>query len=342
MSAPLFHQKGLIGMKAESTNGTVNAPGNSEVIIVYDLEFDSLSEAEVLERFPIWASQSVQTPIAGTLAGTCSFTQHVGGSGTAATLPPFDEPLRACGWNLGVDSPVTTHTYTPSSLGAGGMDSSSASEGATWTIYFWDDGILRKLAGATGNCKIIMEPGAPIRHEYEFTGVYVASTETVVVASPSLPAAAEPPRAVGSSITWTPDSGSAWTGCLRSLEIDLQRDIVPRPDLNAGTTGIKAFTSPKRDPIMTVVIEQPTSLTASTSGQNWETVFTTPTRGAWSIGSIGSASGNTGDIDCPEFGVKSVARSEEDGIVALTLEGTLAADSTAEAAGNNEVSYVWT
>lgn len=339
MSTPKNRAKGVLGMQVEVTNGTENAAAGSDALIVYDLEMDPMDESTALERVPITPSQGKQTSVPGLTAGTCSFMQYIGGSGVAATAPPWDVPFRACGWDVTYVS-VTSNTYTPSSEGAGGFDRAAAGTGLTHTIYWWADGHLKKLIGATGNCKWILTPGEPIKAEYEYKGAYLVNTETSVV-TPSYPTAAEPPRAVSASITWTPSGGTAHTAVIRSLEFDLQRELVQRPDLNA-SSGVIAYTSPQRSPILTCVVERPTDITnADADGQNWEGVFTANTNGAISIGAIGSGAQQVINIDFPKAGLSGPPEiGEEDGIETYTLNFDLAMN--AEATGDDEASIAVT
>jgi len=340
--AAIIAQKGVVGFQVETTNGTEVAPDASDTVIVYDFTINTLAQAESLTRHPITPSFSMQTPIPGMQAGECAFTLWMGGAtGTAPTVtPPWDVPFRACSWNVASSgSPVDTHTYTPSSAGAGGYDTATANEGKTHTVYAWIDGILYKLIGATGNAKLILEVGQAVKAECTMQGAYAAPTSTAVVASPTYKASFVPPICTGASVTYTPSGGSAHTSVLRSIEIDTVYDTILRKDMNS-TPGIIAAQNTNREPTFTMVVEQPAGAANSTTDLIWHTQFTAGTTAAISIGSIGSTTGNQIDIDMPNVGLTNVEEGEEDGIRILTITGTPAANSLVT--GNDEISIAVT
>ena len=339
--AAIIAQKGVIGLQVESTNGTEAAADGSDAVLVYDFEINTLAGAESLTRHPITPSFSMQTPIPGMQSGECSFTLWLGGSGATGptTPPPWDVPFRACSWNVAATpSPVTTHTYTPSSAGAGGFDTAAANEGKTHTLYAWIDGVLYKLIGATGNAKLILEVGQAIKAECTMQGAYAAPTSTAVV-TPTYGAASVPPICTGAAVTYTPSGGSAHTSVLRSIEIDTVYDTILRKDMNS-TPGVIAAQNTNREPTFTLVVEQPAGAANSTTDLIWHTQFTAGTVAAISIGPIGSTTGNKIDIDMPNVGLTKVEEGEEDGIRILTITGTAAANALAT--GNDEISIAVT
>lgn len=84
-------------MKAETTSGTVNAPGAVDADFnIFEAAFSP--EIEQFARNPFRSSVGSRTSIAGVRTGTVTFTTELVGSGTAGTAPSIGKLLEPCGF----------------------------------------------------------------------------------------------------------------------------------------------------------------------------------------------------------------------------------------------------
>lgn len=148
--------KEAIALKIETTQGVESAPDPStDAILVSELS-ESNEGLRMVERPLIKPTISTEQSIfAGTLK-RLTFTAELKGSGTAGTPPEIGQALRCCGLDETIGASVT---YQPVSEG---HDSS--------TIYYYQDGRMRKVLGAKGTATINAEAGGLGTVQFEFTG----------------------------------------------------------------------------------------------------------------------------------------------------------------------------
>jgi hypothetical protein len=89
---------------------------------------------------------------------TISFTCEMKGSGAIDTPPEIGVLLRGCGMGETINA-STSVVYAPVSTGHESL-----------TIYYFQDGTLRKLTGAVGNVKFTLASGGKPMAEFTFTG----------------------------------------------------------------------------------------------------------------------------------------------------------------------------
>lgn len=115
-------------------------------------------DASMIERPATKNLMSPEQQIFGGSLMTVTFSTEVKGSGTAGTPPEIDPLLRCCG--LGVTNvPATSDTYAPVSTGR-----------EYGTLYYYEDGMLRKLHGCQADFTMSMEAGGKIMMEWTISG----------------------------------------------------------------------------------------------------------------------------------------------------------------------------
>lgn len=145
-------------LKIETTQGTEATPSPSaDAILVSELGWSN-EGLRMVDRPNIKPTISTdKKTFAGTLKKV-SFTAEIKGSGAAGTPPEIGQALRACGLDETIVA-STSVTYQPVS---------ESHESAT--IYYYEDGRLRKLVGCMGNVTFNAEAGAFGTAQFEFTG----------------------------------------------------------------------------------------------------------------------------------------------------------------------------
>lgn len=168
-------KKTVVLVKVETTSGTDAVPtGASNAVQVMDLNITPL-DAKNIDTNPITSYFGGGVQLVGTASVKCSFSVLLAGSGTAATAPAWGALLQACGnaETTGLTAPNRVE-YLPAT------DSLK-----TVTIYWYDDGLLHKLLGTSGNVKLSAKSGEAPKLTFDFVGldggVSAASNATAVL-----------------------------------------------------------------------------------------------------------------------------------------------------------------
>ena len=156
--------------KVETVEGTDAAPtGLANACLISDVTINPLNSQNV-DRSLIRSYYGASEQLVGTAYVDLSFTVELAGSGTAGTAAPWGELLRACGF---AESGAAGYKqYAP--------DTPASQKSAT--LYYHDDGVLHKLLGAKGTCKIGLGIGDRPTLQFAFTGRYGGVT---ALANPS-------------------------------------------------------------------------------------------------------------------------------------------------------------
>jgi hypothetical protein len=150
----------LITAKLETTPGTDAAPtGAANAIQVSDVSITPL-DAQNIDRSIIRGFFGGSEQLVGVASVKASFTVELAGSGTAATAPAWGALLQACASAEGLLTTPARVEYSPTSTGL-----------KTVTIYYYDDGVLHKLLGAMGNCKLSARVGDRPKMMFDVIGL---------------------------------------------------------------------------------------------------------------------------------------------------------------------------
>jgi hypothetical protein len=219
--APLLTRRAILGVAAETTSGVAatvtQAAADTTVLNV------SLSPAEFTtdgERRPIGTSLGKIDSNIGKRIGELSFRTAMRHSDATLTL------LRGCGFT------VSGSTATPTS------DMSSRD---TLTFKVWEDGRLKSIVGASGNCSITVANGGIAYADWTFSGVWQAPTDNALPAT----AAVNSQSYVGSGLAI--QLASTNIPAVGNVTINLNNQVEPREDISA-TGGIGYFVVTDRGP----------------------------------------------------------------------------------------------
>ena len=150
----------VILAKVETTAGTDASPtGAANAVLVAEMSITPL-DAKNIDRNLVRGYFGASEQLVGPASVKVSMTVELAGSGTAATPPALGTLLQGCAI---AESSLTTPSrteYTPVSTGL-----------KTLTIYYYDDGVLHKLVGAMGNCKLSAKVGDRPTLKFDFIGL---------------------------------------------------------------------------------------------------------------------------------------------------------------------------
>ena len=154
----------VILAKIESAYGTDAVPvGTTNAMLASKPRLTPLS-ANNIDRDLVRPYFGGSEQLVGTRYVQCDFEVELSGSGTAGTAPAYGPLLRACALAETLIA-VTRVDYTP-------ITNSQESV----TIYWYDDGVLHKLAGARGTVKFDLQSGNRPAMMFSFSGLFTTPT----------------------------------------------------------------------------------------------------------------------------------------------------------------------
>lgn len=226
MSVPMYYRKRLLGVKAETTRGTYDAPGNSDWIEVWDLELSLDPQAEDLALFRNSLTRPLSGLIMGPIYGTIAFKifAMVGTNADAAAYITGITPLLQAS-HLQYDDVATNI-----------IPCHDADKGVSMVVHV--DGVSQALRGCAGKMILVMEAGKVPYWDCSFTGVYMGATETTATVN-AIFAPKKTVRTSAAAFTLA-DGSYTYTSCLRELRLDTGYTVVPYPCSNAAQ-GIAYF-----------------------------------------------------------------------------------------------------
>jgi tail tube protein len=309
----MLKQLTVITAKVEATYNTDPVPtGAADAILVENPSW-SLDSARRFERQPVKASLAPLKSLYGGSLMTISFDCEVKGSGAAGTAPEIGVLLLGCGFSETIVA-STSVTYKPASSALKSI-----------TIYFYEDGLLRKITGARGNCNFSGEVGGPGKFSFSFTGHYSAPTD-VALATP----------------TFDTTVPSVWLG-MSSFLVDGFAAVVTKFAFDMGNEIAKPGTIIAADGYGEIRITR-RNVTGSLDPEqtlvatyNWISKWQTVATGAFATGTLGTVAGNRYAITMPALTWSSLAPGDKEGI--STFE---AAFEARESTADDEISLVYT
>lgn len=164
---PRYSENTVILAKIETTVGTDAAPaGATDALLTTQPQITPL-DATMVDRDlmrPTFGGSEELLTVANV---KCNYKVEMSGGGTAGTAPPLGKLLIACACAEATLTTPARVEYTPVSTSL-----------KTLSQYWYDDGVLHKLLGSMGNCKINAKVGDIPRFEFDFIGVDGSATAT--------------------------------------------------------------------------------------------------------------------------------------------------------------------
>jgi hypothetical protein len=287
---------------------------------VFDLKHDVNVINPIANANYVGAFQSDHGRI-GARSTSISFASELRGYITTVA-PPEGMLLQACGFEYANDSPGG-FSYTLGDIHINAID--GLGDLLPVSLYKNSDGILWSATGCVGDVTInFPEKGIPY-FAWDFKGNYVAVPSAQ--AQSAFYAGKYPVAVKNEGLTFAVEGGSTYTDLvIRSLTLALNNEVVERPSMNA-TYGIDTYVVTGREPIYTMVVEQPYDL-----DPNWEDLYLD--QAEINVSFVHNDGGSTGEQVTVEFDAYIDAQpvaSENNGLLVYTLVMRQSIDSGAEA-----------
>lgn len=299
-----------IAAKIETTEGTAETLAAADALMVVNPDFKP--EMEMAPRNNVSSSLSNWPQVPGSRKATLEFDVEVKGSGTAGTAPALGKLLKACGFGEVVQAGVSV-TYKPASASIPSM-----------TLALYNDGVVYKLWGARGNVSLKLEQGKPGMLHFTFTGADFSVVDGAVLTGVTYESTKPQPFL---NASYTLDTYAALVG---SLEIDMQNEVVLRPDINT-ESGYKSAVIAGRNPKLSIDPEMVSVATYDFFGK-WRS----GAEGALSVALTGTA-GNICTITAPKVQYVAETLADKSGIRSLGIDCQLNRNS-----GDDELSIAFT
>lgn len=307
---PLMTQNAVLAIAEESIEGTAESIAASDAILVYNPVFTPGIERH--ERYPVRGDVSPMNRISGRRQATISFSVEIKGSGAAGTAPEWGKCLEGCKMEETVVE-GTSVTYTPLS-----------SEDPSFTVGFYEDGVLYKIWGARGTFNIDLNAGQAGMINFTFTGADFSVTDAALLSGMSYDSTV-PPAFLDASL-----SVHGYSAVCAALRLDIGNQVTLRESVNAESGYLSAFI-PKRLPQGSLDPEMVKVATEDFFGE-WRS----GTEGALTA-TIGATAGNICTITAPKLAYREISMADRESIRTLGLNFDLNANS-----GDDELSIAFT
>lgn len=296
----LLKRKRVFAAKTEFTPGTAETLTGAEgVYNAYNVMIQpnfTVEEREAQGAFNRLAG------VVGARVGTATFRTDVSYSGLEMAVPPVwaSVLLPACGFIYGDPQ------FAPVSAAVG-------TSVKTVTIGCFQDGMLKRIAGAMGNANIVYPAGRTAYIDWTFTGIWLAPTDVPIIAptyptDPSL-------RFASSTITF---GGVA--SKVEQVSVDLGNNVIMRED-GSTISGYSSALITDRVPKITLNPESALVATQDTYGR-----FLAGTEAAFVLSL--PAGGGEIELTAPKAQVMNNQEGERNGMVTDEIELACNKDGT--------------
>jgi hypothetical protein len=291
--------RGVILVKKEATYGTDPAPTEVNAVVATGISWKA--QGEKVARNAAGPSMSPWAHRIGVRSAEISFDVDLRGFGSAysaVNLPETDALLRACGLAPTV---VTTPgaekvTYNPAS---------TAHESCA--IWFYDGGVLYKLAGCRGDVEFGLEVGKAGSAKFSMSALFAKPATAVLVTPTWLNPTVQPPVFLSGAFTL-----GAYAAVVSKLGLKMGNTIGKRMSANEAT-GVKEILITGRAPSGSVDPEM--ELIAA---KDFFTEWLAGTPQAV-LATLGDTQYNRVKFSAPKAQYDSVALADRDGVRTLDL-----------------------
>lgn len=320
MAAPLLTRKSLIVMEVESAYGTDATPQATTGGLLTTVPSMSI-DSQVLDRIMITGTLSPTQPVMGRTLTNISFQTELksqneildGVSSNPLELNPL---LRMAGfkptYTVETSAPGSNDGYVTYNL----VDGVTNPFESVTLDFFSGNQVKHKIRGAYANLNMEFAAGNYPIINAEVKGLYDAPTD----ATSSTPGYATDIPRMSESLAL---AFGAVTGLvIRSFSINLNNEIIERPDVNSAE-GTKGLRISGRRPTASFVIEKElmatwNPYTAMKAGTTYALTFT-----------HGSTAGQKILVTIPKFTLTGISESDDNGIAMWNIDG-LCARTTAD------------
>jgi len=215
-AAPLLTRKKVVGAAAETTKGTSVLASVTTALastLTYDAKCSPQGMVDDGRREPDGLYQGQIVAVPGKRVGQLTFRQELRHGDVLMTL------LTACGYKDATG-------YKPVS---------SISDQKCLSMKVWEDGRMKAIIGAMGDCSIEWTHGGRVFANWTFTGVWQAPTDVAMPATAPVTSVTTL-KAAGATLT----VGGAAIGYVGSGRINLGNSVAMREDITSASGVIHA------------------------------------------------------------------------------------------------------
>lgn len=263
------------------------------------------------ERTPVKTTMGKAQSYYGGHLRSVTFDVEMKGSGAAGTAPEIGPLLQACAMEETVVD-LTSVTYAPVS-----------SNHQSVTIYYYQDGLLRKMTGCRGNVSFNMETGLVGKASFTFTG-HDAGTSDAPLVTPTYNSTTAP------NLVSVPFSFGSYPAAISKLSFDMTNQV-QTPSVISAPDGFGDVVITGRD--VTGSFDPEATLKAT---QDWEMMLMDGTQNALDTGVIGDTAGNQYQIQMPVAYMRDLSPGDKSGVRIYEVPF-----GATETAGDDEVSIIF-
>ncbi len=294
----------VLAAKAETTPGTAEALTASEAAFnVFDSEYTADITADEREG---QSALSKLPSVPGARSGSISFAVDLVGDGSG-----------------GIPAWATTFLPPCDMLAAGQVYKPSTGATDTISLAIYQDGLLKKLAGAKGTFNLDLNAGQSGRVNFTFTGKYAAPTDVTILA-PTYPTTV-PPRFASATLTI-----GTYVPKIATLTVDMNNEVIMRED-STDVTGFIAAHITNRGVNGTIDPEAELIATYDMYGN-----FIAGTEAA--LQAVIGALNNRVTIDVPKMQIMAPRDEDRNGVLIHAFDWQANRNA---AAGDDEISFTF-
>lgn len=298
-----------LALALEAVEGVAEVLDAGDVILVNNVKFTP--DVKVNERNPVTSDMSPWAGTPGLRSAKISFEVEAMGAAAAGTAPHYANAVTACG-QLVTAVALTSITCTP------------ASTGLSATLGVYQNGKLKKIWGARGTMRLVLEAGKPGILFFEFTGADYSITDTPMLAGVVYPTII-PPSFQNATLTI-----DAFAAIITRVEVEWGGTVTLRQSAAADSGHLSARIT-RRRPTIKFDPEDELNATADFYG-DWKAGSLLAFSAAW-----GSDAGNTFLLTADLVQYQTLQDGEREGIATVDIVGLCT-----RTAGDDETSLVIT
>lgn len=294
----ILKRRTQIAAKAETNEGTAETLGSSDALLVFEPSYDP--DIARYKRDPARSTLSQLESLPGERSGKITFIHELVGSGTKGVAPPYGPLLKACGFAETISTGTSVR-----------YDRASASV-PSLTLAMYMDGIIKKIWGARGDVKLVLEKGKPGLLHFAFTGADFSLVDGALLTGVSY-LAVKPPVFLGAAFTF-----DSYAAIISKLEIEAGNKVELRDSVNASSGFLSALIT-EREPKATFDPEMVTVATKDFFGA-WR-----GSTGAALAATLGSTAdtGNMFALSAPKAQIEDLKPADRKAIRTLNITAGL-------------------
>jgi hypothetical protein len=229
LSAPLLTRKRVLQTKIESAKGT-KVTGD-QALLVFDMDINPTAPYEERKGTGLYRGHSIPGSH-GERSGSLSFSTELRGTGAHGMEAGLAILLQACGFKKSSESYQVHSTHT---------------DDKTLSFDVSEDGVLKGLAGASGNITFEGDAGKRVMCKCDFSGIWQAPTDAALPAY--APSTTKPLLLQGGTF-----SLATLAIKLSKFSLNMGNSVAARMDVTAAG-GIAYYIITDYDPILSLSVE---------------------------------------------------------------------------------------